>query len=81
MMVPELEDMVKQRYSSKQEVKQIVRRRQDFEYRCKRRAALKEDYLRYMHHHHQHNSYSMTQNSQTTWSSGQKVATSRQQQQ
>jgi U3 small nucleolar RNA-associated protein 6 len=45
-MVPELEDMVKQRYFSRQEVKQIVKRRQDFEYLLKRRAALKDDFLR-----------------------------------
>jgi U3 small nucleolar RNA-associated protein 6 len=45
-MIPELEDMVKQQYFSKQEVKQIVKRRQDFEYLLKRRAALKEDFLR-----------------------------------
>eukprot|EP00878_Enallax_costatus_P044614 GHUV01053303.1.p1 GENE.GHUV01053303.1~~GHUV01053303.1.p1 ORF type:complete len:158 (+),score=30.27 GHUV01053303.1:290-763(+) len=45
-MVPELEDLVKQKYFSKQEVKQIVKRRQDFEYLLKRKAALKEDYLR-----------------------------------
>eukprot|EP00775_Hariotina_reticulata_P012876 gene12876-13002_t len=45
-MVPELEDMVKQRYFSQQEVKQIVKRRQDFEYLLKRRAALKDDFLR-----------------------------------
>eukprot|EP00882_Tetradesmus_deserticola_P012186 GHRQ01012913.1.p2 GENE.GHRQ01012913.1~~GHRQ01012913.1.p2 ORF type:complete len:146 (+),score=57.52 GHRQ01012913.1:301-738(+) len=47
-MIPELEDMVKQQYFSKQEVKQIVKRRQDFEYLLKRRAALKEDFLRYI---------------------------------
>eukprot|EP00878_Enallax_costatus_P017114 GHUV01017969.1.p1 GENE.GHUV01017969.1~~GHUV01017969.1.p1 ORF type:complete len:111 (+),score=23.01 GHUV01017969.1:290-622(+) len=47
-MVPELEDLVKQKYFSKQEVKQIVKRRQDFEYLLKRKAALKEDYLRYI---------------------------------
>jgi hypothetical protein len=46
-MVPELEDMVKQQYFSKEEVKQIVKRRQDFEYLLKRKAALKEDFLRY----------------------------------
>lgn len=45
-MVPELEDFVKQKYFNKQEVKQIVKRRQDFEYLLKRKAALKEDYLR-----------------------------------
>jgi U3 small nucleolar RNA-associated protein 6 len=45
-MIPELEDMVKQQYFSKQEVKQIVKRRQDFEYLLKRRSVLKEDFLR-----------------------------------
>lgn len=44
--MPELEDMVKQQYFSKQEVKQVVKRRQDFEYLLKRKAALKEDFLR-----------------------------------
>lgn len=47
-MVPELEDMVKQQYFRKQEVKQIVKRRQDFEYLLKRKAALKEDFLRWV---------------------------------
>lgn len=47
-MVPELEDMVKQQYFSRAEVKQIVKRRQDFEYLLKRKATLKEDYLRYV---------------------------------
>ncbi|WIA28100.1 hypothetical protein OEZ86_010682 [Tetradesmus obliquus] len=47
-MIPELEDMVKQQYFSKQEVKQIVKRRQDFEYLLKRRSVLKEDFLRYI---------------------------------
>jgi hypothetical protein len=50
-MVPELEDMVKQQYFSKQEVKQIVKRRQDFEYLLKRKAALKEDYFRCVSRH------------------------------
>jgi U3 small nucleolar RNA-associated protein 6 len=45
-MIPELEDMVKQKYFSRKEVKQIVKRRQDFEYLLKRRAGLKEDFLR-----------------------------------
>lgn len=45
-MVPELEDMQKKRYFSRQEVKEIVRKRQDFEYKLKRKAALKEDFLR-----------------------------------
>lgn len=45
-MVPELEDMHKKRYFSKQEIREIVKRRQDFEYKLKRKAALKEDFLR-----------------------------------
>ena len=45
-MVPELEDMQKKRYFSRQEVKEIVRKRQEFEYKLKRKAALKEDFLR-----------------------------------
>jgi hypothetical protein len=45
-MLPELEDMQKKRYFSKQELKEVVRRRQDFEYKLKRKAALKEDFLR-----------------------------------
>lgn len=47
-MVPELEDMVKQKYFSREEVKQIVKRRQDFEYLLKRKATLKEDFLRWV---------------------------------
>lgn len=47
-MIPELEDMVKKGYFSKHEVKEIVNKRQDFEYRLKRRAALKVDFLRYI---------------------------------
>jgi len=46
-MVPELEDLEKRGYFSKEEVRQIVKRRTDFEYALKRRAALKQDFLRY----------------------------------
>lgn len=46
-MVPELEDLEKRGYFSKTEIKQIVQRRQDFEYALRRRAALKSDFLRY----------------------------------
>lgn len=49
-MVPELEAFVREGYFSKPEVKQIVKRRQDFEYALKRRAALKEDFLRCVGH-------------------------------
>ena len=44
-MLPELEDFEKRGLFSKQEIKQIVKKRTDFEYRLKRRAILKEDYL------------------------------------
>ncbi|GBF90696.1 U3 small nucleolar RNA-associated protein [Raphidocelis subcapitata] len=46
-MVPELEDMQKRRYFSKAEIREIVKRRQEFEYKLKRKAALKEDFLSY----------------------------------
>ena len=46
-MLPELEDMLKKKYFSKKEIKEIVKRRQDFEYLLKRPAALKEDFFRY----------------------------------
>lgn len=45
-MIPELEDFERKGYFSRQEVKAIVKRRQDFEYLLKRRAALKQDFLR-----------------------------------
>jgi U3 small nucleolar RNA-associated protein 6 len=47
-MVPELEDMQKKSYFSKQEIKEIVRKRQEFEYKLKRKSALKEDFLRWV---------------------------------
>lgn len=46
-MVPELEDLEKRGYFTKSEIRQIVKKRTDFEYRLKRRAAVKADYLRY----------------------------------
>ncbi len=46
-MIPELEDMQKKRYFTKAEIKQIVRRREEFEYKLKRKAALKADFLRF----------------------------------
>jgi U3 small nucleolar RNA-associated protein 6 len=49
-MIPELEDMEKRGYFSKAEIKRIVQKRSDFEYRLKRKAAVKTDYLRYHHH-------------------------------
>lgn len=45
-MIPELEDLEKKGYFSRAEIKQIVQKRQDFEYLLKRRAAMKQDYLR-----------------------------------
>ena len=45
-MIPELQDLEARGYFSKAELKEVARRRMDFEYRLKRRAALKEDYLR-----------------------------------
>lgn len=47
-MVPELEELEQKGYFSRKEVKQIVQRRQEFEYQLKRRAALKQDYYRYI---------------------------------
>ncbi|CAL8463055.1 g2589 [Coccomyxa elongata] len=47
-MIPELEDMEKRGYFNKAEIRQIVKRRTDFEYSLKRRAAVKADYLRYI---------------------------------
>lgn len=45
-MVPELEDFQRKKYFSKAEIKQIIAKRQDFEYLLKRKAALKQDFLR-----------------------------------
>jgi len=45
-MVPELEDLENRGYFSRPEIKQIVQKRQDFEYNLRRRAALKADFLR-----------------------------------
>lgn len=45
-MIPELEDFQQKNYFNKSEIKQIVKKRQDFEYLLKRRAALKQDFLR-----------------------------------
>ena len=46
-MVPELEDLEERGYFSKLEVKQIVKKRTQFEYLLKRPAAVKTDFLRY----------------------------------
>ena len=45
-MIPELEDLEERGYFSRAEIKQIVKRRTDFEYLLKRRAAVKADYLK-----------------------------------
>lgn len=47
-MLPELEDLEKRGLFSKQELKEIVRQRRDFEYLLKRHSALKQDFLRYV---------------------------------
>ena len=45
-MVPELEDLEERGYFKKQEIKQIVKKRTQFEYLLKRPAAVKTDFLR-----------------------------------
>lgn len=40
-MVPELEDLEKRGYFNKGEIRQIVKKRTDFEYALKRRAPIK----------------------------------------
>ena len=45
-MIPELEDFKRRGYFSRPEIQHIVKKRTDFEYRLKRRAAVKADYLR-----------------------------------
>ncbi|GFR40073.1 hypothetical protein Agub_g616 [Astrephomene gubernaculifera] len=47
-MIPELEDLEQKGYFSRAEIKKIVQKRQNFEYLLKRRAALKEDFYRYI---------------------------------
>ena len=44
--MPELEDLEKRGFFSRDELRQIARKRTDFEYLLKRRAALREDFLR-----------------------------------
>lgn len=46
-MIPELEELERKGYFSRAELKQIVRKRENFEYALKRRAALKRDFLRW----------------------------------
>lgn len=45
-MVPELEDLEEKGYFSKQELREIVKKRENFEYALKRRPPLKADFLR-----------------------------------
>lgn len=45
-MLPELEDLQRKKYFTTGEIKAIVKRRQDFEYKLKRRTTQKEDFLR-----------------------------------
>ena len=45
-MVPELEALHERGYFSQPEIRQIVQRRQGFEYALKRKAAVKADFLR-----------------------------------
>ena len=45
--IAELQDLEARGYFSKAELREVARRRMDFEYRLKRRAALKDDFLRF----------------------------------
>eukprot|EP00232_Nephroselmis_pyriformis_P022377 CAMPEP_0182871328 /NCGR_PEP_ID=MMETSP0034_2-20130328/11054_1 /TAXON_ID=156128 /ORGANISM="Nephroselmis pyriformis, Strain CCMP717" /LENGTH=338 /DNA_ID=CAMNT_0025003873 /DNA_START=81 /DNA_END=1094 /DNA_ORIENTATION=- len=47
-MIPELEDLEKRGLFSKGEIREVVKKRTNFEYLLKRRATLKADYLRYV---------------------------------
>jgi len=47
-MVPELEALEQKGYFSKQEIRSIIQKRQNFEYNLQRRAALEKDYERYI---------------------------------
>lgn len=53
-MVPELEDLEERGYFKKLEIKQIVKKRTQFEYLLKRPAAVKTDFLRCMLDTHSH---------------------------
>ncbi|XP_057840089.2 uncharacterized protein LOC131049986 isoform X2 [Cryptomeria japonica] len=52
-MIPELDDLEKRGLFNKTEIKEVVRRRRDFEYQLKRPCPLKEDYLRYIEYEKQ----------------------------
>lgn len=45
-MIPELEDFERRGLFKRGEIKRIVAARREHEYRLKRRAALKEDFIR-----------------------------------
>jgi hypothetical protein len=45
-MVPELEDLQRKKYFSRAEIRLIIKKREEFEYLLKRKAALKQDFLR-----------------------------------
>ncbi|GBG80828.1 hypothetical protein CBR_g31384 [Chara braunii] len=47
-MLPGLEDLENRGLFSREEIKQIIKKRQDFEYLLKRRSRVKEDFLRYL---------------------------------
>ncbi|KAK9828324.1 hypothetical protein WJX74_008746 [Apatococcus lobatus] len=47
-MIPELEDFEKRKYFTKVEIKQMVKKRLQFEYLLKRKVPLKADFLRYI---------------------------------
>ena len=47
-MVPELEELEEKGYFTKHEIKEIVRRRENFEYSLKRRTPTKADFIRHV---------------------------------
>lgn len=47
-MVPELEELEEKGYFTKDEIKEIVRRRENFEYSLKRRTPAKADFIRHV---------------------------------
>jgi U3 small nucleolar RNA-associated protein 6 len=48
LMVPELKDLENKKLFTPEEVKIIIKRRQDFEYKLKRRTPLKQDFIQYI---------------------------------
>ncbi|KAF3792091.1 U3 small nucleolar RNA-associated protein 6 [Nymphaea thermarum] len=49
-MVDELEDLDKKGLFTRQEIRHIVRKRRDFEYRLKRPSPLKQDFIAYINY-------------------------------